>query len=238
MKKISFAFIAIMFVLNISAQNKKESKILSRAADHIVLQLSSDHWIGAPDSIKNHMKGLSRGLNVYVMLDKPFKNSPNLSVAFGIGIGTSGVYFKNMGIDIKSKTAILPFNNLDTLDHFKKYKLATSYLEVPVEFRYTANPEKENKSIKAAIGFKVGTLLNAHTKGKTLQDKDGNNINTYTLKEISNKRFLSSTRISATARIGYGNFSLFGSYQLNNIFKDGAAADTRLFQVGLTLSGL
>ena len=238
MKKLLFVVIALISVSAVSAQKKKNgSDFMSRTGDHFMLQLTSDHWTGTPDSVKNHMKGLSRGANVYVMLDQRFKGSPKFSVAFGLGVGTSSIYFKRMNVDLKAKTNKLPFNNLDTLGYFKKYKLTTAFLEIPLELRFTANPEKENKSIKAAIGVKVGTLLNVHTKGKILLDKDGRTVNSYTAKETG-KGFLNSTRIAATARIGYGNFSLFGSYQFNNIFKDGVAADVKLFQIGLNFSGL
>ena len=76
-----------------------------------------------------------------------------------------------------------------------------------------------------------------HTKGKILLDKNGANLNNYTAKETA-KGFFNSTRIEGTARIGYGNFSLFGSYQFNNVFKDGVAANVKLFQIGLCVSGL
>lgn len=171
------------------------------------------------------------------MLDKRFKSMPKLSVAFGLGVGTSNIYFKNTYIDIKSKTNTLPFTDVENADHFKKYKLTTAFLELPLELRYTANPERENKSVKAAIGVKVGTVLNVHTKGKTLLSSTGTQINSYTAKETS-KGFINSTRIAATARVGYGNFSVYGSYQLNNIFKDGVAADMKLFQIGICFSGL
>ena len=238
MKKLLFIVIALVFVTAVSAQKKKiKEDFMTRAGDHFMLELTSDHWICAPDSIKNHFKGLSRGANVYVMLDQRFKGSPQFSVAFGLGVGTSNMYFKNMNVDIKAKTNKLPFNNLDSLSRFKKYKLTTAFLEIPLELRFTANPENESKSIKAAIGVKVGTLLNVHTKGKTLLDKNGTTLNSYTAKETG-KGYFNSTRLQATARIGYGNFSLFGSYQFNNIFKDGVAADVKLFQVGLCFSGL
>ena len=68
-------------------------------------------------------------------------------------------------------------------------------------------------------------------------DASGKVINSYTAKETG-KGFFNSTRIAATARVGYGNFSLAASYQLNNIFKDGVAADVKLFQIGLCISGL
>ena len=110
-------------------------------------------------------------------------------------------------------------------------------MEVPVELRYRSNPDNDNKSLKVALGIKCGLLLNAHTKGKTLQNKDGNTLNGYTLKENS-KRFFNTNRISAIARIGYGHFSLFGSYQLTPLFKEGVAATIRPLTIGLTISGL
>ena len=234
MKKLVLVFIAF---LSLSTAIAQKTPISARPGDHIMLQLSSDQWTGEPDSVKSHIKGLSRGANIYVMMDKPFKNSPRFSVAFGIGIGTSSIFFKNESIDVKSLTSYLPFHNLDTLDHFKKYKVASSFLEVPVELRFSSNPENDGKSIKIAIGAKVGTLLNAHTKGKSPENKSSASINSYTEKE-SSKRFFNSTRIAATARIGYGHFSLYGSYQVNSIFKTGVAADTKLIQIGFCISGL
>jgi hypothetical protein len=238
MKKILFVVAALISVSAVSAQKKKNSTdFISRTGDHFMLQLTSDHWMGVPDSISGHLKSLSRGANVYVMLDKRFKGSPQWSVAFGLGVGTSNMYFKRMSVDIKAKTNRLPFNNLDTLSYFKKYKVTTAFLEIPLELRFTFKPEKENASVKAALGIKVGTLLNVHTKGKTLMDKNGRTLNSYTAKETG-KGFFNSTRLMVTARVGYGNFSLFGAYQLNNIFKDGVAADVKLLQVGLCISGL
>lgn len=210
---------------------------MNRTGDHLMLQLTSDHWIGTPDSIDSKISGFARGANVYVMLDQRFKGAPQWSVAFGAGVSTSNMYFKNMVVDIKAKTNKLPFKQVDSIDHFKKYKVTTAFLEIPLELRFTLKPEQETKSVKFAIGAKVGTLLNVHTKGKTLLDKNGGTLNSYTAKETG-KGFFNSTRLTATARIGYGNFSLFGSYQLNNIFKDGVAADIKLVQVGLNFSGL
>jgi len=240
MKKIVFVFIAFISVTAVSAQDKKvksKADLTTRAGDHLMLQLTSDHWAGMPDSIKEHKKGLSRGANIYVMMDKPFKNNPRFSAAFGIGFGTSNMYFKNYDVFLKSTAVKLPFNALDSTDHFKKYKLTTAYLEIPVELRFVDNPLKNNKSFKAAIGVKVGTLLNVHTKGKTLLNKSGGTVNTYTEKE-NNKKFFNGTRIAATARIGYGNLSLFGSYQLTNLLKDGVGPDLKPFQIGICLSGL
>ena len=70
MKKILFVVLAVTLLSNAFGQNKKDwSKLnIDRASDHFVIQLSSDNWANTPDSIKNRMKGLSRGLNIAVML--------------------------------------------------------------------------------------------------------------------------------------------------------------------------
>lgn len=245
MKKIVLVAISFMFFSYGFSQetpsetttNTKSIKLPTRPGDHLMIQLSSDHLTGMTDSIKSHQKGFSRGFSAYFMIDKPFKSSPKFSIGIGAGISTSNIVFSKMDIDLKSTSTLLPFTAVDSTNHFKKYKLATSYLEIPLEFRFTAKPSEVNKSFKAALGIKIGTLVNAHTKGKSLQDKNNNLINSYTEKENS-KHFLNTTHFMATARIGYGIISLFGAYQLNNILKDGVGPAMKAYQVGITLSGL
>lgn len=223
-----------------SSSDRASAKSLilpNRAGDHLMFQLSSDHWAGMPDSISSNQSGFSKGFNAYFMFNKPFKNSPKYSIGIGVGISTSNMSFKKMEVGLIAGGGLLPFTPTDSTNHFKKYKLTTAYAEVPLEFRYTAKPNSVNKSLKAALGIKVGTLLNAHTKGKSLQDKNNNLINSY-IEKLNSKRFINSTRFAATARLGYGIFSIFGNYQLNNVLKDGAGADMKLYQVGLTISGL
>lgn len=230
---LSFSFISL-----ICSAQKKKFNITDRAADHFLIQLSSDHWMGAPDSVSSRIRGISRGLNIYAMIDKPFKSNPRFSIGLGIGVSSSNIFFNRMMVDISSTNRTLPFINQDTTAYYKKFKLSTNFLEVPVEFRYFANPENPSKGFKFAVGVKGGILLNAHTKAKLLNDAKGNRINAATWKTTS-KAYFNTTRLSATARIGYGMFSLFGSYSLGNMFKDGVAApDVRTLQVGLTFSGL
>lgn len=234
---IVFALSATVPAFSQTIKVKKKYDLANRAGDHFMIQIASNNLQGLPDSISRHINGFNRSANVYLMLDKPFKGDPRFSAAFGLGVGTSNIYFKKMLVDISSAKTILPFTAVDTLNHFKKYKLSTSYLEVPVELRFSANPSTPNKTIKGAIGVKVGTLLNAHTKGRTLQNAAGTNLNDATQKTAT-KKFFNTTRLAATARIGYGNFSLFGAYNITGVFKDGVAPSAKLLQIGLTISGL
>ena len=80
-------------------------------------------------------------------------------------------------------------------------------------------------------------MLGAGTKGKTLQNGSGNTVNNYIQKEKT-KRYFNTTRLSVMGRVGVGNISLFGTYQINNFIKEGFGPDVRPYAIGITLSGL
>lgn len=207
----------------------------NRSNDHFMLQFGADTWTGTNDSVSP--SGFSRFFNAYVMLDLPFKNNPRFSVGIGAGVGSSNIFFEKTNVDIKAISNKLPFTRVDTVDHFKKFKLTTIFLEAPIELRFVANPERNNKSWKIALGTKIGTLLKAYTKGKTLVNSSGNTVNNY-IEKRSDKRFFNGTRLALTARIGYGIFGLYGSYQITGVLKDGAGPNVRPYSIGITLSGL
>ena len=102
MRRIFLIVPAVLLSLCSLAQTKKKSfNLANRASDHFVVQLSADKLLGMPDSIDSHIKGLSRGLNIYAMLDKPFKSNPKLSIALGVGIGSAlvaGVVGTSLGL--------------------------------------------------------------------------------------------------------------------------------------------
>lgn len=213
----------------------KSVDLSNRSNDHFMIQYGFDKWSGTNDSTTP--SGFSRHFNMYFMLDKPFKNNPKFSVGLGVGVGSSNMFFDKKSIDLKSGSVRLPFTKLDSTNHFKKYKLTTVFLEAPVELRYNSNPENSNKGLKMALGIKVGTMVNAHTKGKTLVNKSGTTVNDYIMKE-SNKRFFNSTRLALTGRVGVGIIALQGSYQVTALLKDGAGPVINPYSIGISISGL
>jgi Outer membrane protein beta-barrel domain len=239
MKKVVFGLLMLNMFLLAGAQEtpapkkKKDwSKIDLSSKDHLMIQYGSFRWLQQPDSLNTG--GFSRSFNMYFLFDFPFKTNPKFSVGLGVGVGSDNLFFKSTNIELK-KTDRLYFNR-DSVNSYKKYKLTTAYLEAPIELRYTHDPENVNKSFKVALGVKVGTMINAHTKAKVNRDagNDGGYIN-----KVNDRKHFNSLRLSATARVGYGILSLFGSYQVNQFIKDGSGpVDMRPLSVGITISGL
>ena len=241
MKKIILLSICAFFATSLLAQDEPKPKkkkdipdMSNRANDHLLVQLGYTGWAGKPDTINT--SGFSKSINAYFMFDYPFKTNPKLSMAFGPGISSDHIIFSKTHVGIKDNTSTFAFTNQDDTNHFKKTKLATVYLEAPIEFRYSAKP-LTGKGLKFAVGVKVGMLLNAHTRNVKFESKTNTTINDYVMKEAS-KRFFNKNRISMMARVGMGHFSLYGSYQLTALFKDGLGPVVRPYSIGLTLSGL
>jgi len=241
MKKIALFVFSCLLINSLLAQDttyKKKKEPISlagRANDHLLIQFGYTSWAGTPDSIKT--KGFSRSFNIYFMFDFPFKTNPKLSMAFGPGISSDHIIFDETYVGIKDVSQTLRFIDQSDTNHFKKTKLNTTYLEAPIEFRYTSDPMNSDKSFKASIGAKVGTMLSAHTRNVDLETKNDNTLNSYTMKEKS-KRYFNTARLVAIARVGYSYFSVYGSYQVTNLFKEGVGPVLRPWSIGLTISGL
>ena len=216
---------------NILPGPKKEAP----SNDHFFIQFGYLTWTSKPDSINT--KGMPRTLNMYVMLNFPFKTNPHWSVAIGPGIAGDNMYLDKMTVGIARTTPEVHFNDVSDTSHFKKYKLSTNYAEAPVEIRYRFNPYDDRKSVKIAFGAKVGMLINAHVKGKNLQSSSGQTLNEYIAKE-STKRFFNKQRLSVMGRVGVGSFTVFATYSITPLFQEGLGPRIRPLTIGLNISGL
>lgn len=217
----------------------KKVNLSNRPNDHFMIQLGYDGWANKPDTI--HTTGFSRSFNFYLMYDIPFKTAPRLSVAPGLGVGSSSMFFSKTDIDIVGKVnpVSASFMDVSGSNHFKKYKLNNTWVEVPVELRFVADPLHSGKSWKVAMGVKIGTMVDAHTKGKDLQTSTGTSLygSKYIEKEKS-RRFFNSTKFAVTLRAGWGPVTAFGSYTISKIFKQNSGPDVYPYSFGLCLSGL
>lgn len=210
--------------------------LTKRANDHFMFQLGYDNWLATPDSI--HISGFNRSANFYFMFDFPFKSDPRFSIGAGLGIGTSNIFFHQQQVLVAAQgNATLAFPDETGTNHFKKFKLVTTYVEVPLELRFALDPENTNKSWKFAVGAKVGLMLSAYTKGKTWQNTAGQTLGNFTEKE-SSKQYFNSTKLAFTARINKGVFGVFGQIQANSLIKTSAGPAVFPISFGIVLSGL
>lgn len=208
--------------------NKAGKSMVSKPSrDFLMLQFTYSGWLNAPDSIKT--KGFGRGFNGYVCYDFPIKKS-HFSFAAGIGVGVDNIYLNGQEVVLTDNDSNAQARFVPETINYKRYKVTTTYLEAPFELRFFGNKENRNSGFKAALGLRVGTLMGAHTKGK----EDGTKI----IYQVNSKRYLETWRFAGTVRLGYGNFTLLGTYNLTNLYKDLLGPPLTPFSIGLCVTGL
>lgn len=238
MKKVFGALALLLAISSVSnaqeanpeASPKKKS-IVKPSRDFVMFQITYENWSGTPDEVK--IGGIGRGFNAYLCYDFPISKS-NFSFAAGLGIGTSNIYFDNQLAVMNTSATAITFKNVDVNgeDLYKKSKLSTAYLEAPFELRFFGNKENRNRGFKASVGMKVGVLVGAHSKNKNVVS--GNTI----VEKVSSKRYIQTWRFAPNVRIGWGNFSVYGSYNLSPLFNSGQGPEVFPYSVGICITGL
>lgn len=208
-----------------------------------MFELGYPNWANSPDSAS--IKGANHSINFYFMMDFPFKTDPRMSVGVGIGLGSDQIYFnKTYPLVANYNSTTLSFatsaggtGTAGSADHYKRFKLVTNYIDIPVELRFALDPEHMDKSWKFALGTKLGFLITAYTKSVDPEDVTGRVLANVVEKE-SSKEFFSSIKFAPTARINKGVFGIYGQFQVNSLLKSTAGNAVFPFSIGFVLSGL
>lgn len=223
------------------------------------LELGLNRLTDPPNQLSYGLWG-SRSLNVYYLYDMRIGQS-KFTFHPGIGFGMERyklLSFKNYfpNDTVKYQTPTLMYDNLgntvfvpaanyiydgDTLGQIdlssryrtKKSMLTLNYIDVPLELRFNTKPDDPARSFKVGIGGRVGYLLNAHTKIKYTEDGDPKRLKT--TQSYNLNRF----RYSVSLKFYLGNFSIFGYYNLNPLFKEDKGpmkTQTASYTIGISLS--
>lgn len=150
----------------------------------------------------------------------------HFGIVTGLGINWNNYRFDgNFNIQKRSDGTIDSINPLATL---KKSKLATVYLTLPVMLE--GQIPASNHHLDLAAGFIGAIKLGSHSR---MVFRGGEDIKSYS--DFS----LNMLRYGATARIGYQNFQIYGTYYMTPLFKTGKGPggyDLYPFELGFSFS--
>lgn len=149
-------------------------------------------------------------------------------IGFVTGLGLNWNNYRFDGNNNIIKGANGRIEKLDPGETLKKSKLATLFLTVPLFFEMQLPVHHNNLSI--AAGPIAAMKLSSHTKMVFENDE----------KVKSNGDFsLNMLRYGATARVGYGNFMIYGTYYKTPLFQTGKGpdgVDLYPFEIGVALT--
>lgn len=183
------------------------------------LPSNSDHM-----SINYGIKSMSWNLNLAEKNFHIYKNYINLVT--GIGFGFNSYQFKNQ-IRLNPDSSYTNYF-LDSTITFDKNKLKTSYVQIPLmlEFNTSKNSDRSFHIAAGVIGgYKLGS--------KTFRTYE---INGYEFEEKRKDDFnINPFKLDATARIGYGAFTMFATYSITELFENNKGPQLNPFTVGIRI---
>jgi hypothetical protein len=202
-----------------------------------VLELGINTAYQPPSRFEEALWG-SRTINVYYQYEIRILKS-SFSLVPGIGLSLERFKFKNgatFAYDAEDSLKLL-LPSETPVTGLKKSQLITNYVDVPLELRFTSNPDDPTRSFKAAIGGRIGYMYDSFAKLKYKADGE--------TKQLKDKQEWNLTRLryGVYGKFGIGNFALFGYYNLTPLFKEGkgpgqnnVVTDFQTFTLGFSLS--
>jgi hypothetical protein len=195
-----------------------------RKYDRLIFDVTYNTFTGALKPFKNNWNSI--GLNTNLMFDIPIKKGNTMS--FGVGLTHSLFTIETSGKSFNADTSFT-FTQLSSYQPFAEEtrRLIGNSFAVPVEFRFRT---KGWKHFKLHIGGRIGYQSNVFSK--TI------NHFQYGKQVFKDHSFVDVNPLiySAHMRVGMRNWAVYGSYNLNSLFKNKSSAQLHLFQVGLSVS--
>ncbi len=212
---------ALISSLNVNAQNLREPKRdYVKPQDRVLIDLHNVLLTNPAEGMNQRM--WSPGFNAWVMHNLSFGKS-NFALAIGYGFSAMHVHLNgNFERPSEEPTAMTNFRAFDDGYSWSKHKIATNYIEAPVELRFRT---KTPTPFKFALGAQIGYLVSSHTK--TI-DESGKR-KAYTVEGIEPLRY------GLTGRIGAGRFSIYGHYLLSRWVNSPAFLPLQPVTVGISI---
>jgi len=165
--------------------------------------------------------GGSLNLNFHAFRQRLPIIKDNLGFEYGLTIAWKQYRFAN---DFRILEDTIPFTIEDDGTSYKKNKLKTTFLEIPLML--TLSPTNGRNPFYLSAGVYGGVLLGAKQK---LKDDNGNKT------KIKDDFNLNKFRYGVVGRIGFGPFAVYAQMSMTELFKEGQGPELTPFNVGISI---
>jgi hypothetical protein len=173
--------------------------------DQFYVGLTYNFMVKKPQGITQ--RSLSYGLMGGFIKDIPLNRRRNVAVGIGLGYAVNS-YYTNLRVE--ETDAGLSYTILDSSTPFRRNKLETHLIEMPLEFRWRNSTASSYKFWRIYTGLKLGYIVGSRSKfvADTFKDSFYNT-------ETRNFRY------GLMFNFGYNTFNIHAYYALNHLFEDG-----------------
>jgi len=230
---LAIAILLTICTFTVNAQDEpKPGGISFGKSDRLLLNFHNDLWQSNDTAMT--ISSYSPGFDFYVMKNLALGKS-KFALAIGLGIGTHNLRSDAMiayKYDSVSASTLTSFVRIPDSINYDINKLSLSYIDIPLELRFKTE-NKKGKAFKISAGFKLGYLINGHTKYRGNDFTGGTDDVKYKTFKIKN---LEPLRYGAIVRFGYSYFNLYAYYSLTNLFKTEKGPEMYPISIGLCIT--
>jgi hypothetical protein len=216
---ISFSFEAVSQVISESAKRKFT----------VGVDVFTDIWLYdiTPPYMDQffELRTIQQGATAFMQYNMQIGNQELATFAFGLGIRNHNMYSNSVIEDIKADT--IKFVSIPSSVEYRKSKVNLTYLDLPLEIKL-----RWKNGFKLVPGFKVGYLIDSKQKykGDRYDEEIMVKEKTKTIRQIEDWSY------GFTLRIGYKVASLYGYYQISDIFQNEKGPEMSPISIGITIT--
>jgi len=226
------AHIFLISILLMSFSFEAVSQVISESAKRkftVGVDVFTDIWmydINPPYMDQFfELRTIQQGATAFMQYNMPIGKQQLASFAVGLGIRNHNLYSNSVIENVKADT--IKFVSIPSSVEYRKSKINLVYLDLPIEVKL-----RWKNGFKLVPGFKVGYKIDSKQKYKG--DRYDEEV---MVKETSKTiRQLEDWSYGFTLRIGYKVASIYGYYQLSDVFEKGKGPEIAPISVGITIT--
>lgn len=220
-KYIIFAAAAALLItsVNLSAQVLSES---AKRKFTVGVDFYTDLWQTKFVNQGVKTRTINQGADVFFMYNFELGESLS-SFSVGLGISSHNMYTNAIVEDVKADTIV--FSLIE--QNYKRSKINPTYIYAPLEFKFRAKT-----GFKFTVGMKVGYLIDSKQLyvGDRPEDSKGVKVKMKRIYQMEKFTF------GISARVGYKWVSLYGYYQITELFRTGRGPAIYPISLGITIT--
>ncbi len=198
-------FLILGFTINLCAQENAEVDDLKYLEDQFYLGTTYNFILNKPNGVTQG--NFSYGLQGGFIKDIPLNSRRNLGIGIGLGYAYNN-YYTNLFVN--ETDSGLEYIVLDSDVSYKRNKIDTHVIEMPIEFRWRTSTPSDYKFWRVYAGMKLGYVVGSRSKFVSNEAKISFNNS-----DIRNFRY------GVMLNFGYSTFNVHAYYALSNLFNDG-----------------
>ncbi len=218
-----FPFLLVFVQLGLQAQVINDSTQINQRyfEDQFYLGITYNFLLNQPEGV--NQQNLSYGLQGGFIKDIPFNYDRTIGMGIGIGLGLN-TYYSNIKAAENGNMVQYSILSDDENNLYKRSKLETHSIELPIEFRWRNSTADTYKFWRIYTGIKFTYVYDARSKFVPSEDA---NIGVDSFRNLDARQL----QYGLTFNFGYSSFNAHVYYSLTNLFDDDVFLDQESIQM-------